>query len=131
VTVRLEPCGAAKARLVDSTGKPVPGRRLGPFFITLVITPGPPFGLRPKGSERLLADEGPLTAIDPINYPNPLTSDGAGRLELPVLIPGATYRFIDRSTAREPGGPQVRKEFAVGPGEKLDLGEILIEAPPR
>jgi RNA polymerase sigma factor (sigma-70 family) len=131
VTARLEPCGAAKARLVDSMGKPVPGRRLGPFFITLVITPGPPFGQRTKGSERLLADEGPLTAIDPINYPNPLTSDVAGRLELPVLIPGATYRFIDRSTARDPGGPEVRKEFVVGPGQKLDLGDILIEARPR
>ena len=54
----------------------------------------------------------------------------AGSL-FPVLIPGATYRIIDRTTTRDPGGPQLRKEFTVKPGETLDLGDIRIEKPPR
>jgi hypothetical protein len=46
-----------------------------------------------------------------------------------VLIPGARYRFIDRTTSMTPRGPQIRKEFAVKPGETLELGEIVIDKP--
>jgi len=95
----------------------------------MVITPRPPRSLAEANSGRLLADEGSLAAIDPINYGEPLASDTDGRLTLPVLIPGAHYRFVDRTTARDPAGPQVRKEFTVKPGETLDLGEIRIEKP--
>jgi hypothetical protein len=57
-------------------------------------------------------------------------SDADGRLTLPVLIPGATYRFTDRTTVRRgETGPEVRKEFRVKPGETLDLGEVRIENP--
>jgi hypothetical protein len=42
------------------------------------------------------------------------------------LIPGTTYRIADRTTARTPAGPQLRKEFTVKPGETLELGDILI-----
>ena len=57
-------------------------------------------------------------------------SDAQGRLTLPVLIPGATYRFIDYTMAvRGKTGPQLRKEFTVKPGETLDLGDIRIEKP--
>jgi hypothetical protein len=45
------------------------------------------------------------------------------------LIPGATYRIIDRTPFRGPDGPQFRKDFTVKPGEILDLGDILIEKP--
>ena len=53
-----------------------------------------------------------------------LTTDTDGRITLPVLIPGATYRFVELTTV-----PQVRKEFTVKPGETLDLGDIRIEKP--
>ncbi|MGO9465564.1 MAG: hypothetical protein ACLQIB_16640 [Isosphaeraceae bacterium] len=75
------------------------------------------------------ADEAALSALDPVNYAHPLVSDAEGRIEIPVLIPGATYRFIDRTMLRDPGGPQVRKEFQVKPGQTLDLGDIRIEKP--
>ena len=71
-----------------------------------------------------------MAVIDPINYAKPLVSDAEGRIALPALIPGATYRFIDRSTSRESSGPQVRKEFTARTGESLDLGDIEIQKPP-
>ena len=126
VIIRLEPCGSAKARLVNPEGKPFAGR-LPRRFITMVVTPGPPDTLANERAGLLAADEVELSRVDPTNYENPLASDADGRITLPVLIPGATYRFIDRTTTRDPIGPQVRKEFTVKPGETLDLGDVLIE----
>ena len=132
VTVRLEPCGAARARLVDPDGKPVAGRLpRGSSMITMVVTPGPPYSTAKDKAGLLAADEDDLTVVDPVNYENELVSDADGRITLPVLIPGATYRFIDYTTAvRGEAGPQVRKEFTVKPGETLDLGDIRIEKAP-
>ena len=39
--------------------------------------------------------------------------------------------MTDLTTARDPAGPQLRKEFTVKSGETLDLGDILIEKPLR
>ena len=50
---------------------------------------------------------------------------------LPVLIPGATYRFIDYTMfVRGQTGPEIRKEFTIKPGQKLNLGDIRIAKPP-
>jgi RNA polymerase sigma factor (sigma-70 family) len=119
VTVRLEPCGTAKARLVDRDGKPVPGYHH-PFMISMVVTPGP-HGLEARQQGRLGTDSDFLGRIDPAHYVNGILSDAQGRITLPALIPGATYRISERS--------KLRKEFAVRPGESLDLGDILIENP--
>ena len=127
VTVRLEPCGSAKMRLVDLRGKPVAGFKLGPFCTRMVITPGALSRAREQQSDQVWADEDRLTVIDPINYTAPPISGADGGIILPALVPGATYRFVDRTTFREPKGPQLRKEFSVKPGETLDLGDILIE----
>jgi len=130
VTVRLEPCGAAKARLVDSTRKPLGQFQAPPSLaIMMDVTPGPTLLAPQQKTERLDADEDGLNRIDPINYPKPVVSDAQGWITLPVLIPGATYRFIDRSTFQDPIGPQIRKEFTVKPGETLDLGDVFIEKP--
>ena len=68
-----------------------------------------------------------MPAIDPINYePNPV-SDAQGRITFPALIPGASYRIVDRTPFRGPEGPQVRKEFTVKRGVMMELGDILIE----
>jgi hypothetical protein len=76
------------------------------------------------------ADEGELTDVDPINYETALAPDALGRIELPVLIPGATYRFIDYSMyVRGQTGPEIRKEFTIKPGQKLNLGDIRIAKP--
>ena len=129
--MQLEPCGAAKARLVNASGNPVAEFPLCPNFIVMVVTPGPAFGTTKRNSDEPFADEDNLGRIDRINYAKPVLSDGAGRITLPVLIPGATYRFIDRTTIKPPQiGATLRKEFSVKPGETLDLGDIRIENPP-
>ena len=130
VTVRLEPCGAAKIRLVDSALKPLTQFSVDASNIVMVVTPGPTSSVRPQNAGQLFADEAPLARIDSINYDKPIVSDDQGRISLPVLIPGATYRFIDRTTSRDPTGPQVRREFTAKSGETLDLGDIRIDRPP-
>jgi RNA polymerase sigma factor (sigma-70 family) len=127
VSVRLEPCGAVNARIVDSKGKAVTGPSRS---ITLIVTPGPHYWATRDKAGVLAADQADLTELDPVNYPRPHAFDSQGRLTLPVLIPGATYRWVDYTAEglRE-NGPPIRKEFTVKPGETLDLGDILIEKP--
>jgi hypothetical protein len=125
LTVRLEPCGSARARLVDRDGKPVagfPGRRL----LSIVVTPGAPLPRRDLSGPPA-ADEAAFAAIDPTHYENGPVSDADGRIVLPALIPGATYSA--RALARE-GGIGFHKDFTVKPGETIDLGEIPVERPP-
>ena len=102
VTVRLEPCGTATARLVDPGGKPVAGFR-GSSLIAMVVTPGAALGRARTSDGQLAADEACLAAIDPINYGNGPVSDAEGRIALPALIPGATYRVSTR--LRRGAGP--------------------------
>ncbi len=130
ISVRLEPCGAARGRVVDPAGKPVAGP-LRDLAVMMVVTPGPTRSTVANDKSGLLAaDEDALTRVDPVNYEKDPAPDADGRIVLPVLIPGASYRIIDYTTAvRGQTGPAVRKEFTVKPGETLDLGEIRIEKP--
>jgi hypothetical protein len=124
-TVRLEPCGSARARLVSPEGKPLPGlpgSRL--TRIRLVVSPGPYPGGKSEVAS-LIANVGYLEAVDPTNYEPGPGSDAQGRITFSALIPGATYRVYDRTGAFE-----FRREFTVKPGETLDLGDILIEKAP-
>jgi hypothetical protein len=129
VTVQLEACGAAQIRVVDPDGKPVAGA-LPSRTVVMVVTPGPPYSVSKDHAGLVNADEADVSQIDTVNYATELTTDVQGRLMLPVMVPGASYRFIDWSVAvRGASGPQVRKEFRVKPGETLDLGDIVIEKP--
>ncbi len=126
MTLRLDACGQARARLVDPAGKPIAGRR-DPYLIGIVVTPGPSRLSGDKGDEgRLEADQDYLCRIDPINYPDGSISDTQGYVTFPALIPGATYRIHDMSD--EDGG-KLRKTFTVKPGETLDLGDVVIQKP--
>jgi protocatechuate 3,4-dioxygenase beta subunit len=130
VTVRLEHCGAARARLVGPGGKPIAGRLpRGYLVFSMVITPGPPRTTAADSVGLITADEDDLAGIDPVNYATAPAPDADGRITLPALIPGAVYRFVDYTTPRGTN-PSVRKEFTVKPGETLELGELRIEKPP-
>ena len=127
VTVRLEPCGTATARLVDAAGKPIAGNR-DPYLIPMLVTPGTSRRSPDKSDGRLEADQDYLSRIDPTNYGDTPVSDAQGRIVFPALIPGTTYR-IDLNAANDEIDPRLLTEFTVKPGETLDLGDILIKHP--
>ncbi len=132
LTIQLEPCGQAVARFVGPDGKPLASvdlRQLSIFEI--LVTPGPHWMTFDKnGQSQLAADADSVGAIDRDHYADRQLTDAAGRITFPVLIPGALYRISDYSTRNvDRKGVQIRKDFTVKPGEKLDLGDILIEKP--
>jgi RNA polymerase sigma factor (sigma-70 family) len=129
VTVRLEPCVTAKARLVGADGKPL-GDFAQPWLISMVVTPdaiADPIG---RDERPLMGDVDFLTRLDTINYRGNPAADAQGRIAFPALIPGATYRIVNRGP-RGARGPRVNKDFTVRPGETLDLGDIPIEKPQK
>jgi hypothetical protein len=131
VIVRLEPLGAARARLVDPAGRPIPGARAGSTITTMVVTPGPSLGSENRADmDRLAADEDRVGRFDPIHQEKGPVSDERGQLTVPALIPGAIYRIYD-GTAGAAAWSRLRKEFTVKPGETVDLGDILLEQPAR
>ena len=130
LTVRLEPCGQARARFVGPDGKPIEKLDMGPYF-KLIMTPGSVHtGSIDRGSQ-LAADETWVASVDPEHYvrPHGPVTDSGGRITLPDLIPGAPYRIVDWSLANDMKGLQIRKDFTIKPGETLDLGDILVEKP--
>lgn len=128
LTIRLEPCGRAKARFVGPDGKPVANHRP---TVEFVARPGPSrYSRGERERAELSADAELIANVDRKHYGNMPRSDAEGRLTLISLIPGALYRIIDFSTVNDPKkGIQVRKDFSVKPGEMLDLGDIVIEKP--
>ncbi len=128
LTVALEPCGTASARLIDPAGKPIAGYRA-TYLISMVVTPGPSRrSNKEEEKSQLSADQDYLPRIDPIHYGQGIVSDNQGRVTFPALIPGATYRIYD-DDRRGDTGPQLRSEFVVRSGEALELGDILVEKP--
>ncbi len=119
----------AMARLVGPDGQPLGGRLRG-VSITMAVTPGPPRGSAPVRA----GDSPPMRPREPVHPVNhgtdrSPTPRGGSR---PVVIPGATYRIVDRTgvVARDVGdGPQVRREFVVGPGQAIELGDVSIGKP--
>jgi beta-lactamase regulating signal transducer with metallopeptidase domain/protocatechuate 3,4-dioxygenase beta subunit len=128
ITVRLDPCGTARARLVTPDGKPIDRYPAGDLM-TMIVTPGPPSRRNPSKGDPLFADEGNLYRLDPVNYPRDFQTDAAGHVTFRALIPGATYRIVDQTPIIGGGNPELRKEFTVKPGEILDLGNILVARP--
>jgi hypothetical protein len=123
VTVRLSQCSTARARFVDDKGKPLADYRPP---LSLLLPPGPhlvPKSL-PQLSEGGMRSPDSLWAgqLDPRRYGKGPATDPAGRVTLPGLIPGATYRLLLS------GGKA--RDFTVRPGETLDLGELTAARPP-
>src|SRR5262249_35051551 len=109
LTIRLQPCGKAKARFVGPDGKPVTKPEA---IYEFVATPGPSVYSRRKPQEQAMlpADADFLANVDRKHYFDDPAADAEGRVSLPGLIPGAIYRISDWSTANVAGkGVQVRK----------------------
>ena len=114
VTVRLQPCGTAKARLVDASGKPIAGYR-GSQLISMVVTP--PYLFRHQEATLARDRHDQLRGWPRVRRP------GADRFSRPdprsALPP---FELLKTGTQRY-------KDFTVKPGETLDLGDIVIEKP--
>ena len=96
LTIRLEPCGSARARVVDASGKPLEGP-LRRSELTLIVAQHRLAGATQATIDLFdRLDRRDLDFVDPINYKTRVTADGGGRVTLPVLIPGTTYRFSDQ-----------------------------------
>jgi RNA polymerase sigma factor (sigma-70 family) len=109
VTVRLAPCGRAVARLVSRDVAPFRKRQV---KVDLIITPG----ARGGDHRGPMADEVWLAYADPRHYGTEPRTDEKGRLTLPGLIPGATYRIHTQTGA---------KEFTVEPGKTTEVGDVV------
>jgi protocatechuate 3,4-dioxygenase beta subunit len=120
VTVRLAPCGKATARYVDAKRKPLANYQPSP---DIVITPGR-WPMDPNGQDRgeLTADQGALINLDRHNYWYRPKTGADGRVTFPALIPGATYRI----SRWDKNSWLPHKEFQVGAGKTIDLGDIPI-----
>ena len=107
ITVRLEPCGLATARLVGSRGQAA--RRLSrpvPHLDDRHARPGPLSADRGRPG-RLAADRITSSRIDPTITPN-LISDAQGRITFPALIPARPIGSSTDHAGRpdRPAGPQ-------------------------
>lgn len=125
VTVQLSPCGSAALRLLGAHGKPIAKMRP---WLEIVVTPGP-HAHDGKSYEqgKLAADAAAVVNIDRLNHWDGPPTDSEGRLTLPALIPGATYRIVDTSDRDD----IVKKEFKAEAGKKLDLGDIVFKKWPQ
>jgi beta-lactamase regulating signal transducer with metallopeptidase domain len=123
LTVRLAPCGSAKAHFVDSDGKPIEG--LEPS-LHLVVTPGAStFDLSPEARGQLAADEDFAANIDRKNQ-TPFPKSGPdGVATFRVLIPGATYELAGARNRQL----TVLKQFSAEAGKTLDLGDVVADRP--
>jgi hypothetical protein len=120
VRVVLRPCGEASMRFVDSAGKPIANHHP---QVWMVVTPGPnELSRSAEESKALAADEDFIANIDRLNHGN-LKADAEGRITLPALIPGATYRVMTVQNEKL----MVAKVFEVKAGETLEMGDIVYE----
>src|SRR5205807_2140723 len=119
VTVQLAPCGSAQLRFISANGKPVAGRTPN---LQIVTSPGvDPFQREAVLNKGLLfADADFVANLDRLNYWRGLRSDAQGRVRLPALIPGATYRLLPHAKG------QPARDFTVEAGKTMDLGDVSV-----
>jgi beta-lactamase regulating signal transducer with metallopeptidase domain len=132
LTVRLEPLGSARARLVDEAGRPA---SKGTLNLSIIATPGPAHDLGGDSlteAERsmLAADEEIYANVDRTNYWTPPLADRDGHLTLPALIPGTTYRIYEFSGGKS-GEAHRWRDFTVEAGRTTDLGEVRVKTDGR
>ncbi|WP_165222468.1 M56 family metallopeptidase [Aquisphaera insulae] len=132
-TVTLKPSGSATARIIDKKGMPV---EKDVARISMVATPGHGMdyygrALTTKEEEDYAADEEIYVNIDRENYWDGPRSDKQGRITMPKLIPGATYRIYELSRSLEVPPLYRWKDFTVESGKTIDLGDIRIGRDPK
>jgi hypothetical protein len=121
VEVRLMPCGTAVIRLVNGQGKPLANYRPNPYGMAMLVQPGFPAGPKQPRAVPADPDRVRLGAVDRRHYFDGLVTDEQGRITLPALIPGATYRVSDGSL----GGRE--RKFTAEAGKRVELPDLVID----
>jgi RNA polymerase sigma factor (sigma-70 family) len=112
LTIKLEPCGIAKVRLLDAAGQP--SRTVG--WLELEVTPDRG---KLQGERAVLGPPSPIIAGK-----TPLTPDKNGVVTLRGLVPGATYRF-KTFDFRAQTVVQLGREFTVESGKARKLPDVV------
>jgi RNA polymerase sigma factor (sigma-70 family) len=118
LTVKLSPCGSARIRFVDEGGKPLKPNTA----VEMEVTP------RGSGKNGLAAEtiavriyEQYVRLMQGKALPTP---DAEGRLSLPALIPGVTYRV---KVFRQRGQDLAEKKFTVQSGKTTKLPDLVVK----
>jgi hypothetical protein len=117
LTVKLEPCGSAALKVVDSEGK-----RVAWPVVRIVFTPGL-FGtllgaVSGKDGAPLEGDSEFWRTYDGAQPRND-AADAQGWITIPHLVPGAPYEVVDFNGGMDDEHGYRIREFRVKPGEKL------------
>ncbi len=121
VTVRLAPCGSAVVRFLDKDGKPVAGHSP---LLQIVLEPGAnPFDRKALEQGKLFEHTEFVSNLDRLNHWNGPRTDDQGRVTLPALIPGATYRITSRRREDRAGD----RDFQVEAGKTLNLPDVILK----
>jgi RNA polymerase sigma factor (sigma-70 family) len=113
IEVKLARCESAEVRFVDARGKAVRQK----VWLELLVKPGPP-AAKAGAEAALLASPYSL-----VGEKSPVEPDADGRIAIPGLIPGATYR-LKVLTGDTPGLESetiFEKDFTVEAGKKVKL----------
>jgi hypothetical protein len=122
VTVRLAPCGDARAQFVDGSGKPLTDYRP---LLTLLFPPGP--HAIPKDLKAVIASNlcGPdwvwAGHVDAAHHGKGPRTDTEGRVTFGGLIPGATYRLLL--------GGGAATDFTAQAGKSIELPRLAVADP--
>jgi hypothetical protein len=107
---------------VDRQGKPLTNHRP---LLSLLVPPGPhpvPDDLNDLlGHNLRSADTVWAAYLNPARHGDGPRSDAEGRVTLPCLIPGASYRVLL--------GAGKARDFTVEAGRTAELGDLTIDAP--
>jgi RNA polymerase sigma factor (sigma-70 family) len=114
VTVKLQPCGSAKLRLVDARGEPVKAQ----VGLELLVQAGP--SLKNAVQKKVFAAEAALATVGVI------TPDGKGELTFKGLVPGATYRVKVYKGEIGLYEIAVEKDFTAAEDKELKLGDLVV-----
>jgi hypothetical protein len=124
--VHLRPCGSARARLVGADGKPLANYR--PWFVYLLASGVPPRS--PdfyEGDHALEADSGDVQQLDLNLFVGSLVTNDDGRITLPALVPGLSYRIQWFPSDFTDPKPWPHLDFKVEAGEVKELGTVVIK----